>query len=124
MRDSQLQTGAKGIWSGTVSTGATWSESFELDVNGAQITGADTSTWKIVIKKYDAGTPSLTLTSGVEITVAQNTVNTIFTLNVPPSTLCNLSGDYRADLAQQDVSGNVTHWLSGTLTFIQENLGF
>ncbi|WLB49237.1 hypothetical protein QIH93_15085 [Bradyrhizobium ottawaense] len=121
MRATPLQSGAKGLVSGTVTSGATWIESFEIDENGAEITDADTSTWKFVFKHCDSGNPVLTLTSGSEITVTQNTTSTIFAIHVDVSNMC---GDYRADLAQQTPGGDVVHWASGTVTFIQENLGF
>lgn len=124
MRQSSAQTGAKGIVSGTISNGATWIESFEMDLNGAQIAGADTSTWKFVFKKCDGGSPVLTLTSGSEITVTQNTTSTIFAINCPQGSIDALCGDYQADLAQRDASGNITHWLNGVVTFNEENLGF
>lgn len=121
MRNSPLQTGAKGIVSGTVTSGATWIEQFEIDQDGAQITGADTSTWKFVFKDCANGTPILTLTSGAQITVTQNITSTIFSINVAVS---NMSGDYQADLAQKNAAGQIIHWASGIVTFIQENLGF
>lgn len=124
MRQSTAQTGAKGLVSGTVSNGATWIESFELSQNDLQISGADTSTWKFVFKHCENGDVKLTLTSGVEITVTQNTTSTIFAISCPQGNLSCLSGDYQADLAQRDVSGNITHWLHGIVTFIPENLGF
>lgn len=122
MRQHSTQTAAKGIVSGTVSNGATWIESFQISQNNLQITGADTSTWLFVFKHHDGGNTCLTLTSGTEITVTQNGTNTLFSISctIP----CNIIGDYRADFAQKDVSGNITHWLSGTVTFISENLGF
>lgn len=124
MRQHSTNTGAKGIVSGTVSNGATWIESFELSQNDLQISGADTSTWKFVFKRCDGGNICLTLTSGVEITVTQNTTSTLFAISCAASSLSSMVGDYTADFAQRDVSGNVTHWLSGTITFIDENLGF
>lgn len=124
MRQSSAQTGAKGIVSGTISNGATWIESFEIDLNGAEIAGADISTWKFVFKKCDGGSPVLTLTSGSEITVMQNTTSTIFAINCSQGSIDALCGDYQADFAQRDVSGNITHWLNGVVTFNEENLGF
>lgn len=121
MRNNPLQSGAKGIVSGVVTSGATWVEQFELDQNGAQITGADTSTWKFVFKDCANGTPILTLTSGSEITVTQNLTSTIFAINVAVS---NMSGDYQADLAQKAADGSITHWASGIVTFVQESFGF
>jgi len=120
-RSSQSRTGAKGIVSGFVTSGATWIEQFEISQNNLQITDADTSTWKFVFKNCDNGTPVLTLTSGVEITVTQNTISTIFAINVDVSNMC---GDYQADLAQRTPGGDIIHWASGVVTFIQENLGF
>lgn len=118
---SAFQTGAKAIVSGFVTSGATWIEQFEIDQNGVQIMDADTSTWKFVFKNCDNGNPVLTLTSGTEITVTQNTTSTIFAINVDVANMC---GDYRADLAQQTPGGDIIHWASGIVTFNQENLGF
>jgi hypothetical protein len=121
VRSSSFQSGAKAIVSGFVTSGATWIEQFEIDQNGVEITDADTSTWKFVFKNCDNGNPVLTLTSGSEITVTQNTTSTIFAINVDVDGMC---GDYRADLAQQTPGGDVIHWASGIVTFNQENLGF
>lgn len=121
---SNLQTGAKGIVSGVVSNGATWIESFELSQNDLEITDADTSTWKFVFKQCNGSSPVLTLTSGTEITVTQSTTKTIFAIVCPQSSLDSLCGDYQADFAQQDPDGNIIHWLNGTVTFIEEDLGF
>lgn len=124
MRQHSTQTGAKGLVSGTVSNGATWIENFELSLNNLQISGADTSTWKFVFKRCDGGAACLTLTSGTEITVTQNTTSTLFAINCTRGSLSSLCGDFQADFAQKDISGNITHWLSGVVTFIEENLGF
>lgn len=118
---SANQTGAKGIVSGQVTSGATWIEQFEIDQNGAQITGADTSTWKFVFKTCDTGAAVLTLTSGSGLTVTQNVTSTIFAIHVAVSNMC---GDYQADLAQKTAAGDIVHWASGLVTFTQENLGF
>lgn len=123
-RTPSTQTGAKGFVSGTVSNGATWVESFELSQNNLEISGADTSTWKFVFKPCTGGNVCLTLTSGTEITVTQNTTSTVFAINCPQGSLSTMIGDYQADFAQRDASGNITHWLSGVVTFINENLGF
>lgn len=120
-RASPSQTGAKAIVSGRVTSGATWIEQFELDQNGAQISGADTSTWKFVFKNCESGTPVLILTSGTEITVTQNITSTIFAIDVAVTGMC---GDYRADFAQKTSGGDVIHWASGIVTFVEENLGF
>jgi len=120
-RSTPSRTGAKGLVSGFVTSGATWIEQFELSQNDLEITDADTSTWKFVFKNCDNGTPVLTLTSGAEITVTQSTTSTIFAINVAVSNMC---GDYQADLAQQTPSGDIIHWASGVVTFTQENLGF
>lgn len=118
---SSLQSGARGTVSGRVTSGATWIEQFELDQNGVEITDADTSTWKFVFKHCDGGSAALTLTSGSEITVTQNTTSTIFAIDVDVSGMC---GDYQADLAQQTPAGKIIHWASGIVTFVEENLGF
>ena len=122
MRQHSTQTGAKGIVSGTVSNGATWVESFELSQNDLQISGADTSTWKFVFKRWDGASADLTLSSGTEITVTQNVTSTIFAISAGP--FPTIIGEYKADFAQKTAGGVITHWLSGTVTFIEENLGF
>lgn len=122
MRTASLANGAKFIWSNTVSNGATWIESFELSQNDLEITGADTSTWKLTIKQN--GSVVLTLTSGTEITVTQNTTSTIFAIDCPQASIDGLCGSYDADFAQQAVGGDITHWCNGTITFIEEDLGF
>lgn len=118
------QTGAKGLITGTISNGATWRESFEISENNAELADADTSVWKLVFKDCDSGSPVLTLTSGAEITVTQNGTETIFAINTLGVSLKELVGDYHADFACQAVDGTVTHWGSGIVTFIDENLGF
>lgn len=122
MRQSSSQTGAKGLVSGVVSNGATWIESFELSQNDLEISGADTSTWKFVFKQN--GSIALTLTSGTEITVTQNTTSTIFAIDCPQGSLDSLCGDYDADFAQRTSGGDIVHWLNGVVTFNEEDLGF
>lgn len=119
------QTGAKGILAGTISNGATWVETLEFSENGAEISGASTSTWKMVFKECDGGSPVLTLTSGSEITITQNTTETLFAINCPQSSLDDLEGDYHVDIACQATGGGaITHWASGIVTIIDEDLGF
>ena len=121
MRSTSFQSAAKAIVSGRVTSGATWIEQFEISENNGEVPDADTSTWKFVFKECDSGSPVLTLTSGSEITVTQNTTSTIFAINTDVTGMC---GDYRADLAQRTATGDVVHWASGVVTFINENLGF
>lgn len=120
-RSSSASSGAKGTVSGTVTSGATWIEEFELSQNDLEITDADTSTWKFLFKHCDSGSAALTLTSGTEITVTQNTTSTLFAIEVD---VTGMSGDYQADLAQQTPSGQIIHWASGIVTFVEEELGF
>lgn len=119
-----MRTLAKGIVSGEVSNGATWIEQFEISENNLPITGATTSTWKFTFKPVGSDTVSLTLTSGTEITVTQGDISTIFAIDCPQATLDSMVGDYHADFAQKDASNNIIHWLHGTVTFNDENLGF
>lgn len=119
---SNLGSGALFVWTNRVSNGATWVESFELAQNDLQISGATTSTWKLTVKR--CGSIVLTLTSGTEITVTQNTTSTIFAINCSQSSISGLCGDYDCDFAQETVAGVITHWCNGTITFIEEDLGF
>ena len=110
-------------WTGTVSNGATWSDTFDLYDNGnVQISGANTSTWKILVKQ--CGTTVLTLTSGTEITVTQNTTKTSFEIDCPQSSINSFVGEYDVDLAEETSGGTIRHWCNGTFTFIDEELGF
>lgn len=122
MRQSNLASGAKFTWSNRLSNGATWIESFELSQNDLEIDDADNSTWKLTIKR--CGSIVLTLTSGSEITVTQNTTSTIFAIDCPQGSLDSLCGDYDADFAERTAGGDIVHWCSGTITFIEEDLGF
>lgn len=123
MRASANQrTGARFLWSNTVSNGATWIESFQLSLNDLEISGATTSTWKLTLKRN--GSTELTLTSGSEITVTQNTTSTIFAIDCSQGTIDNLCGDYDCDFAEQTSGGDIVHWCNGTVTFIEEDLGF
>ncbi len=123
MRQSTQSSNALGSVDGTISNGATWVETFEISVNSAEVPDADTSTWKFVFKHCDGGAISLTLTSGSEITVTQNTTGTLFSINCPQASLASMVGDYQADFAQLNGS-TITHWFSGVVTFKEENLGF
>lgn len=122
MRQANSRTGAKFIWTNTISNGATWIESFELSQNDVEISGADTSTWKLTIKSN--GAVVLTLTSGSQITVTQNTTSTIFAIDCPQGSIDGLCGDYDCDFAEQTSGGDIVHWCNGTITFIEEDLGF
>lgn len=117
-------TGAKGIVSGAVSNGATWLDTISLSENETEVADADVSTWKMVFKQCDGGSVCLTLTSGAELTITQNAIETLITIEVAPGAMTNLCGDYYCDLAQLNPAGQVIHWLNGIVTFIDENLGF
>lgn len=115
-----LQTGARFIWSNVLSNGASWIESFELAVNGAELAGADTSDWRIVVKECDGGSPVLTLSSDGDLTVTQNTTETLFEIDADaPTSLC---GDYEVDLVERTAAGKIVHWCNGIFTFRKDNL--
>lgn len=122
VRQSSIASGAKFTWTNRLSNGATWDEDFELALNDAEISGADTSTWKLTLKR--CGSIVLTLTSGSEITVTQNTTSTIFAIDCAQSSVDSLCGDYDCDFAEQTAGGKIVHWCSGTVTFVEEDLGF
>lgn len=117
-----LATGARGVVAGTVSNGATWQETIYLSVNGAAITGADTSTWQFNFRKDpESSSADLQLsTTGGTLTVTQGTDSTAIAIVASPSALATIEGDYIADLASKDTSGVITHWLHGIVTFIKE----
>jgi hypothetical protein len=115
-------TGAKGILSGAVSNGASWIESFRVDVDGAEIAGAGTSAWQLNLRD-DCGTVVLSVSESVgTLTVTQSTTYTLFQIDVPYASMAALCGDYRADLIEQTSGGDRVHWASGIITVRDEPL--
>ncbi len=114
-------TDARFIAQGVISNGATWITSFELSENDVEIPNADTSQWRLILKKCESGSIDLTLSSGSEITITQNTTSTIFEISCPQASLSALCGDYYLDLVQKDGS-DIIHWINGGMTVRDENL--
>jgi hypothetical protein len=120
-RDPGLASGAKGKVSGTISNGATWSETLEITQNGTFISGATGWTWRFTFRKSYDDTPELTLTTADgTLTAANDSDSTNIAILVPPTSLSGMEGAYLADLASKDGSGVVTHWAHGTVTFVHE----
>lgn len=119
---SSGQTGAKGIINGTISNGASWIESFRIDVDGAEISGADTSAWQLNLRDEDGSVVLSVSESASTLTVTQSTTYTLFQIDVPYSSLSALCGDYRADLIEQTSGGDRIHWASGVITVRDEPL--
>jgi hypothetical protein len=114
-------SGAKGIISGAISNGASWIESFRVDVEGAEIAGADTSAWQLNLR--DCGTVVLSVSeSAGTLTVTQSTTYTLFQIDVPYADISDLCGDYRADLIEETSGGDRIHWASGVITVRDEPL--
>lgn len=121
MSNANLSTAADFLVNGELSNGATWQETFTLSIDGAEITNADTSSWRFIFKKCDGGSVDLTLSSGTEITITQNTTETIFVIDCPQSSLANLCGDYFVDLVQKDGS-DIFHRMNGRMTVNDDTL--
>jgi hypothetical protein len=119
--NTNLQSAADFLINGTLSNGATWQETFSLSIDGAEIEDADTSSWRLIFKKCDGGSVDLTLSSGSEITVTQNTTETIFEIDCPQSSLSNLCGDYFVDLVQKN-GADIFHRGSGRMTVNNDTL--
>jgi ferric-dicitrate binding protein FerR (iron transport regulator) len=116
------QTGAKGILSGTVSNGASWIESFRVDVDGAEIAGAGTSAWQLNLRDESGSVVLSVSESAGTLTVTQNTTYTLFQIDVPYASMSALCGDYRADLIEQTSGSDRVHWASGVITVRDEPL--
>lgn len=119
--NQSLQSDADFLINGTLANGATWQETFSLSIDGAEIADADTSDWRFIFKKCDGGSVSLTLASGSEITVTQDTTETIFAIDCPQSSLSGLCGDYFVDLVQKSGS-DIFHRGSGRITVNDDTL--
>lgn len=114
------RTGAKGIIDATVSNGADWVESFNIDVSGAQISGADTSTWQLNVRDGDGVVVLSANTTDATLTVTQNTTYTTFDISVSQASIADLDGDYTIDLAETTAASVIVHWLHGKVTFYDE----
>jgi hypothetical protein len=116
------QSGAPAILSATVSNGASWITSFRGDVDGAEISGADTSAWQLNLRD-DCGAVVLSVSeSAGTLTVTQSTTYTLFSISVPYASMSALCGDYRGDLIEETAGGDRIHWASGVVTVRDEPL--
>lgn len=116
------QTGAKGIINGTISNGVSWIESFQVSVDGAEISGASTSAWQLNLRD-EGGTVVLSVSeSAGTLTVTQSTTYTLFQIDVPYASLSDLCGDYQIDLVEETSGGDRVHWAHGVLTVRDEPL--
>jgi hypothetical protein len=106
----------------TKSTGASWIETYNFQVDGGVIhDDADIWTWQYNFRKTYDGSVELSLsTTAGTITVTNGADSTSIAINVPYSSLSSLEGDYIADMAYEDGSGNRVHWMHGIVTFRNE----
>lgn len=114
-------TGAQFRLSGTVSTGATWSESCSFAVNGAEITNADDFIWQFNFRRCYGEVVDLSLsTTDATLTITQGGTATEIGIDASYSILSTLNGDYIADLVYQTVAGDRVHLAHGIVTFRNE----
>lgn len=114
-------SGARFNLSGTVSSGASWIETYNFQVDGGIVhADADEWTWQFNFRKNYGCAPELTITTGDGITVTNGSDSTSFAINVAPTRLTNMEGDYVADIAYEDDDGNRVHWAHGIVSFRNE----
>jgi hypothetical protein len=119
------QTGARGIISGVISSGATWWEDLELTEDGTVITSADTWTWRMTFRESgneDSIALTLSTTDGT-LTISQGADATTIQIRVVYTALSAMEGDYICDLASLDTSttpDKLVHWAHGVVTFRNE----
>lgn len=107
---------------GVVSSGASWIETYNFQVDGEVIDDdADVWTWQFNFRKCYDGAPDLSLsTADGTLTVTNGDDATSFAINAPPTILAAMEGDYIADIAYEDGDGNRVHWAHGMVTFRNE----
>lgn len=121
------ESGALFEVSGTIPTGATWSEDIYFSESGAasDLTGLD---FKMTFRADPDNTGAdITLSiSGGELTIVDDDDGNarILRIGVTADTLDGYSGDYICDLASQDENGTVTLWAHGVVTFRQNPVKF
>lgn len=111
--------------SGDVSNNVTWSEDIYFLQSGAgmDLTGLSFQL-QFRAKPPNTKEPNtaafLTLsTAGGELVITDddNSVASILRIGVPYTTISSMVGEYQTDLVSKDVSGTLTHWSSGVVTF-------
>jgi hypothetical protein len=107
---------------GTVSSGADWTETYNFQTDGGVVhDDADIWTWQFNFRTDYGASPDLSLsTTAGTITVTNTADATAFAIDVPYSDLTAMEGDYIADIAYEDASGNRIHWAHGMVTFRNE----
>jgi hypothetical protein len=122
-----LSSGALFTISGTVSNNATWDEYIYFLEEGSGMVLTGLSFQLQFRSKSDDTSTELTLSTADSQLVITNDDGgnaTILRINVPYTTISCLEGDYQADLVGKDVSDKLTHWASGTVTFVQSPVAF
>lgn len=119
----QAGTGAQFLLNGTVSTGATWSESYSFSVSGAPITDADDFTWQFNFRpSYEEAVVLSLSTTDATLTITQGGEATALGIAAPYTSLSALDGDYIADIVYETVAGARVHFAHGIVTFRYEPL--
>lgn len=118
--------------SGHVSNNATWDEYIYFLQSGAGmlLTGLSFQL-QFRCKRPDSEVPdtsaALTLsTDGGQLVITNddNGAATILRVNVPYTTISSLLGEYQADLVSKDAASKLTHWATGTVTFVASPIAF
>lgn len=123
------ETGARGIISGSISNGVTWSEDIEITEDGTAISGTPASWgWYLMVREDYETAPilSLTTTAGT-LVVTQGTDSTTLSIRVARASLTQIIGNYIVDIASVDTSdtspdsaGESVHWAHGLVEFRNE----
>lgn len=121
-----LSNGALFTISGEVSNNATWDEYIYFLENGSGMTLTGLS-FQLQFRCSEEDTSSsLTLSTAdaqLSITTDDNDIQ-VLRVNVPYTTISEMSGDYVMDIVSKDNDSKLTHWAHGTVTFTQNPIAF
>ena len=123
-----VNTGARGILSGTISNGASWYEDIEITENGTVIASADTWDWTLTFRDPEIDDSAvLTLTTDDDLIISQGSDSTTVQIRVAKADISALEGEYVVDLKSLDTSdttydsaGKSIHWAHGRVTVLAE----
>jgi hypothetical protein len=114
------QSAARFIGQFVLSNGASWLDTFALDVDGAEIAGAGTSAWRLTLSDESGSSQFTASEAAGTLTVTQNTTYTLFALSVPAASLSGLCGSYAVDLVETTAAGQTIHWIHGDATVLDQ----
>lgn len=112
---------------GDVSNNVTWDEYIYFIEGGVAVDLTGLSFQLQFRADPEATSADLVLsTAGGELVITEDdgSVDSILRINVPYTTISDLSGDYVADLVAKDAANKLIHYAHGTVTFRQSPVAF